>query len=230
MARFIRALLDEDGMAITKPLNEEDFTMKETVEMVESNEFSGFVPFSSELIYWTHWTKDRFGPNMKKFRGPDKLAILSFKTRLAKLILIQAHRKDHRRDLEDTLFRSRSDAWIVRGKADYRLDKVEKSEIDDKGLERAAWVIDDKGLVRAERHQGVDEAKASKEKSLPYCSRKLIFMNMLQVRMTYREQMLQVKAEYEAHEEQAHDEEHVQVEEQVDDEEQDLIDKLEQVN
>ena len=48
--------------------------------------------------------------------------------------------------------------------------------------------------MRAERHQCVDEAKASKEKSLPYCSRKLIFMNMLQVRMTYRKQMLQVKA------------------------------------
>ena len=54
---------------------------------------------------------------MKKRFGPDKLAILSVKSRLAKLILIKAHREDHRRDPGETLFRSRSDAWIVRGRS-----------------------------------------------------------------------------------------------------------------
>ena len=193
-----------------KIMENSDSLDRQPAKMIQSSELSALAPLNSGLIYLT---KGRQGPSTMNFLG--ELAILLCKTRLAKLILIQTCRDDHRRDPGDTLVRSRSDAWMVSGKADYRLDKVE---------------TDDKGLVRAERHQGVDEAKASKENSLPYCSRKLIFMNMLQVRMTYREQMLQVKAEDEAHEEQAHDEEHVQVEEQVDDEEQDLIDKLEQVN
>ena len=75
---------------------------------------SGLAPFFSQLVFWT---RNRLGPSLKKRFGPDKLAILSVKSRLAKLILIKAHREDHRRDPGETLFRSRSDAWIVRGRA-----------------------------------------------------------------------------------------------------------------
>ena len=123
MARFIKASVEKDRMAITKPLTVEDYekadyimkiiAMKETVEMMRTSDMSGLAPFSSQLVFWT---RGRLGPNLKKFLGPDKLAILSCKSRLAKLILIKAHTEVHRRDPGDTLFRSRSDAWIVRGR------------------------------------------------------------------------------------------------------------------
>ena len=50
------------------------------------------------------------------------------------------------------------------GKADYRISKVDKVETDDKGLVRTAWV-----LMRP---------RDSREKSLPYRSKKLIPMKV----------------------------------------------------
>ena len=124
MARFIKASVERDRMAIIKPLVVEDYekadyimkviAMKDTVELMKASDLSGLAPFSSQLVFWT---RGRLGPSLKKLLGPDKLAILSAKSRLAKLILIKAHREDHRRDPGDTLFRSRSDAWIVRGRS-----------------------------------------------------------------------------------------------------------------
>ena len=124
LARFIKASVDKDRSAIAEPLSVEDYrradylmkviAMKETVEMMQTSDLSGLALFSSGLIFWT---RGRMGPSMKKLLGPNKLAVLSCKTRLAKLILIQAHREDHRRDPGDTLYRSRSEAWIVRGRS-----------------------------------------------------------------------------------------------------------------
>ena len=53
---------------------------------------------------------------MKALLGPEKLAVLSLKSRLARLYMISAHEEDHRRNAGDTLFRSRKLAWIVRGR------------------------------------------------------------------------------------------------------------------
>ena len=125
MARFIKATVMKDKEAIRLQLTVEDYhraeevmrwlSMRETVEMLEKDPKLG----GSLAIFWEKnvcWTRGRLGPSVKRLLGPDKLMVLSCKSRLAKLIMIQCHSQDHRRDPGDTLFRSRSFAWIVRGR------------------------------------------------------------------------------------------------------------------
>ena len=57
------------------------------------------------------------GAAVKLLLGPERLPVLSPKSRLAKLYMIQSHEEDHRRDAGDTLYRSRKHAWVVRGRA-----------------------------------------------------------------------------------------------------------------
>ena len=123
MARTLRALAKISKNSIFDPLTVEDYdradqlmavlAMKDTVYMMRNSDLSGLAPFWEGCVIYT---KGRLGPNMKRVLGPDKLMVLSPRSRLATLIMTQAHREDHRRDGGDTLFRSRKFAWIVRGR------------------------------------------------------------------------------------------------------------------
>ena len=62
------------------------------------------------------WATGRLENGMQHILGNSKLAILSPKSRLAELIMIAAHYEDHRSTPGDALFRSRKEAWIVKGK------------------------------------------------------------------------------------------------------------------
>ena len=125
MARVIRVMVKRDSQTIRSQLTVEDYdkaervmsclAMKETVEMLGRDPKLG----GGLALFWENgicWTRGRLGPSVKSLLGPDKLMVLSCKSRLAKLIMIQCHGQDHRRDPGDTLFRSRSYAWIVRGR------------------------------------------------------------------------------------------------------------------
>ena len=123
MARYIIASRCKDKRSIYDELTVLDYeraaymmlvvAMEETVEMLTTQDLSGLA------VYWDGcvcWTKGRMGLAMKALLGPEKLAVLSPKSRLARLFMIMAHEEDHRRNAGDTLFRSRKFAWIVRGR------------------------------------------------------------------------------------------------------------------
>ena len=73
---------------------------------------ASLAPFKEKGIFWT---QGRFGNELGKILGPEKLAILPPTCRLATLIMISSHNEAHRAG-GDTCFRSRSQAWIVRGR------------------------------------------------------------------------------------------------------------------
>ena len=87
-------------------------SMKETVEMMDIKDVSGLATFWEQCICWT---RGRLGLAVRSLLGPDKLPVLSPKSRFAVLFMSQAHKEDHRREAEDTLFKSRKLAWVVRG-------------------------------------------------------------------------------------------------------------------
>ncbi|MCP4995043.1 MAG: hypothetical protein GY934_14860, partial [Gammaproteobacteria bacterium] len=124
MARYIIASRCKDKRSIYDELNVLDYeradymmlvlSMEETVGMLTTQDLSGLAVFWQGCVCWT---KGRMGLAMKSLLGPEKLAVLSPKSRLARLYMIMAHEEDHRRHAGDTLFRSRKYAWIVRGRS-----------------------------------------------------------------------------------------------------------------
>ena len=69
-------------------------------------------PFKDAGIYYT---RRRFGKQLKKILGKDKLPILTPTCELAKLLMTQAHSVAHMGG-SDTCARSRQEAWIVRAR------------------------------------------------------------------------------------------------------------------
>ena len=69
-------------------------------------------------------TRGRFGKALKRVLGPDSLPILGPTSRLSQLFIIYSHNQNHMGG-GDALFRSRSLAWIVRGRT--QSDKVAKN-------------------------------------------------------------------------------------------------------
>ena len=61
------------------------------------------------------WTQGRFGNQLGKVLGPDKLAILPPGCRLSYLLMVASHQEAHRAG-GDTCFRSRGRAWIVKAR------------------------------------------------------------------------------------------------------------------
>ena len=59
--------------------------MEETVEMLSTQDLSGLAVFWDGCVCWT---KGRMGLAMKALLGPEKLAVLSPKSRLARLYMI----------------------------------------------------------------------------------------------------------------------------------------------
>jgi hypothetical protein len=130
MARYIRASVHKDKRCIYDDLTVEEYekadymmlvlAMKETVEMMDVRDMSGLATFWEQCICWT---RGRLGLAVTSLLGPDKLPVLSPKSRFAELYMTQAHQEDHRRDAGDTLFRSRKLAWVVKGR--HLAEKVE---------------------------------------------------------------------------------------------------------
>ena len=67
-------------------------------------------------VLW--WTRGRFNKgDIKRLVGHDKLLLLSSKSRLAELVMIQSHREDHRQDPSACWNRSiKYGVWITKGR------------------------------------------------------------------------------------------------------------------
>ena len=87
--------------------------MRDTANMVKKLDNRKLCPVFEDGVLWA---TGRLENGMQHILGKNKLAILSPKSRLAELIMTAAHYEDHRSTPGDALFRSRKDAWIVKGK------------------------------------------------------------------------------------------------------------------
>ena len=127
VARVLRAVIPEirDRMTIPETLKGEDYlladkvmnycSMPETVDMMKTTPLSSLSPFLWEGLWCTRGRLGKEG--MMNKLGHAQMIILSPKSALAKLVMIEAHQQDHRQDPGDTLWRSRKTGkWIVRGR------------------------------------------------------------------------------------------------------------------
>ena len=79
---------------------------------VSTINMASLAPFKENGILYT---QGRFGNDLGKILGPNKLPILPPTCRLAKLMMIASHNEAHRAG-GDTCFRSRSRSWTVRAR------------------------------------------------------------------------------------------------------------------
>lgn len=89
--------------------------MEETRKAVENEELTGMVPFCLKELKGITVTQGRLSKGIFKVLGVRKLPILMSSSPLSRLLMIQAHQEDHSA-AKQTLWRTRSQAWIVRGK------------------------------------------------------------------------------------------------------------------
>ena len=83
----------------------------EVAELIKAGRLVGVSP------YWNkgRWvTKGRLGDGVKKVLGVAELPVLHKDSRLAYLIMVRAHKQSHKW-AKETLYQSRSMAWIWRG-------------------------------------------------------------------------------------------------------------------
>ena len=83
----------------------------EVAELIKSGRLVGVSP------YWNKgcWvTRGRLGEGIKKVLGVAELPVLHKDGRLAHLVMMKAHKQCHKW-AKETLYRSRSIAWIWRG-------------------------------------------------------------------------------------------------------------------
>ena len=123
MARVVRAKIKMDRAAVLGELTVQDYAngdwVIDVLGMVESHNVlmsDGMANLATFKENGITFTKGRLGQSMSRTLGVDKLKVLSPTSRLAYLIMRQSHCEDHRRDAGDALLRSRSKAWIVRGR------------------------------------------------------------------------------------------------------------------
>ena len=80
----------------------------DTDPLVKAGKLDAMAPYWS-MGRWN--TRGRLGKWAFKVLGVSELPILSYNSRLAELIMIDAHRQDHKSS-KITLWRSRAKAWI----------------------------------------------------------------------------------------------------------------------
>ena len=78
----------------------------------QTSNLASISPFKEDGVYYT---RGRFGKQLKRILGTDKLAILPPTCELAHLLMIKAHSTAHMAGL-DTCARSKHEAWIVRAR------------------------------------------------------------------------------------------------------------------
>ena len=122
-ARIIKALFSRDRSAIEDDLDVVDIkvarliqfavAMPPTIEALNAGKLTSLRPF---LRHGIVYTRGRLGGSMLSILGVHELPIIMRDSRLATLILTQAHYEDHRANPMDALARSRRYAWIIRGR------------------------------------------------------------------------------------------------------------------
>ena len=122
-ARLMKCYFDQSRDRVKDPLTVEDIktaqllqfivSMKPTIEAVNRGELDPLRPVMDRGIVYIRGRCDR---SLLNLLGVDRLPVLARQTRLAKLIMIQAHYEDHRSSPTDVLARSRRISWIVRGR------------------------------------------------------------------------------------------------------------------
>ena len=138
LARLIRMTFDWSGGSRIRnkdaakglPLNTADYdratnlfffmAMEETYVAVQENKLLDLAPFRvtdpENVIHQGLWvTRGRIRKGIKAILGQTELPILMPTSRVAHLVMMEAHNQHHRGP-KDTLWRSRSVAWIHRGK------------------------------------------------------------------------------------------------------------------
>ena len=88
-------------------------SMGPTCEALSKGELDSLRPFTQHGIVYARTRCDK---SLMNLLGIDKLPILGRQTRLARLIMLEAHCEDHRSTATDVLARSQRRAWIVRGR------------------------------------------------------------------------------------------------------------------
>ena len=87
--------------------------MEPTVEAFRKGHLDSLRPVEAQGIVYVRGRCDSALPNLL---GVDKLPVLARNTKLAWLIMVEAHEENHRLSPSDVLARSRQRAWIIRGK------------------------------------------------------------------------------------------------------------------
>ena len=123
-ARILKALFLMDRGMISNSLSVDDIyvakkiqfavSMPLTFDALESGKLDSLRPFVKHGIVYT---RGRLGNEMLRVLGIECLPILMRGSRLALLIMTEAHEEDHRSNPIDALARSRRRAWIIRGRA-----------------------------------------------------------------------------------------------------------------
>ena len=88
-------------------------SMEPVIKALNNGDLDPFRPFMERGIIYI---RGRCGSALPKLLGLDKLPVLPRDSRLAKLIVWEAHYEDHRLSPSDVLARSRRTAWIIRGR------------------------------------------------------------------------------------------------------------------
>ena len=122
MARVLRASLVKDRLSVFLPLSELDYnraykfikkmSMTNTHDEVKSGKMSTLAPFQIKGLYYT---RGRLRQGLQPILGVGELLLLTSGDRLAYLIMTESHNQDHR-EIQDTLWRSRSRVWITQGR------------------------------------------------------------------------------------------------------------------
>ena len=122
-ARLFKAYMTEERNKIYNPLSVRDIkvaratqfvvSMESTFTALNRGQLSSLRPIVEGGIVYTSGRCDK---SLLRLLGITKLPILTRDTRLALLIMWEAHYEDHRSTPSDVLARSRQRAWIIRGR------------------------------------------------------------------------------------------------------------------
>ena len=125
------------GLKIAEELMFMTASLETGCEMV--SEKNRLIPLSPISSHGKWVTQGRLRKGMQRILGVSELPLLMPGSRLSMLVMIQAHNEDHK-GADITLWRSRSKAWVVQGRA--LAVKVEKS---------CLRCVTRKGLLREQR-------------------------------------------------------------------------------
>ena len=123
MARLLKCFFGMDRSKIEEELTVTDIkaasmvlfiaSMEPTLIAFEAGKLDSLRPIVDKGIVYA---RGRCEGSMLQLFGIDKLPILARESRLAELIMLEAHCEGHRSLSSDVLARSKQRAWIIRGR------------------------------------------------------------------------------------------------------------------
>ena len=121
MARILRASSQTDRLSVSLPLGVNDYkkadyvirkiSMVSTHSEIKAGNMVTLAPF---IINGLYYTRGRLRQGLQQLLGVSELLLLTYDSRLAYLTMKSCHDRDHKGVL-DTLWKSRSTVWIVKG-------------------------------------------------------------------------------------------------------------------